>query len=60
MNVFNKDEHIQVYLIERSASFIKNIVISKEEGLLKLLKSLNLAKTLRPDELHPRHERTCQ
>ena len=51
--MFNKNEHTQVPLRDRSAPFINYIVISKD-GLIKLLKGSNTFKTLGPDELHPR------
>ena len=44
MDVFNKNEHTQVPLLDRSAPFMDDIV----------LKSLNPSKALGPDELHPR------
>ena len=52
-DVFNKNEHTQVLLLDRSAPFMNDIVISKD-GVIKLLKGLNPSKALRPDELHPR------
>ena len=52
-DVFNKNEHFQVPLLDKSASFMKDIVISKD-GIIKLLKGLNPSKALGPDELHPR------
>ena len=48
-DVFNKYEHTQVPLLDRSASFMDDI-----DGVIKLLKGLNPPKALRPDELHPR------
>ena len=51
--VFNKNEHIQVPLLDRSVPFLDEIVVSKD-GVTKLLKGLNPSKTLEPDELHPR------
>ena len=36
-DVFNKNEHTQVPLLDRSASFMNDIVVSKD-GLIKLLK----------------------
>ena len=51
--VFNKEEHSQIPLLDRSASFMDNICVSKE-GVTKLLKELNPSKTFGPDELHPR------
>ena len=52
-NVFNKNEHTQVPLLDRSAPFMNDIIISKD-GVSKLLKSLNPSKAFGPDELHPR------
>ena len=52
-DVFNKNEHTQVPLLDRSAPFMNDIVISKD-GVIKLLKGLNPSKALGPDELHPR------
>ena len=52
-DVFNKNEHTQAPLLDRSAPFMNNIVISKE-GAIKLLKGLNPSKVLGSDELHPR------
>ena len=51
--MFNKNDYSEVPLLSRSASFMDDIVISKE-GVTKLLKGLNPSKALRPDELHPR------
>ena len=51
--MFSKNEHTQVPLLDRSAPFMNDIVISKD-GVIKLLKGLNPSKTLGPDELHPR------
>ena len=53
MDVFNKNEHIQVPLLDRSAPFMNDIAVSKD-GVIKLLKGLNPSKALGPDELHPR------
>ena len=53
MGVFNKSEHSQVPLLDRSAQFMEDIVVTKE-GVTKLLKGLNPSKALGPDELHPR------
>ena len=51
-DVFNKNEHTQVPLLDRSAPFINDIVISKGGVIIiKLLKGLNPSKTLGPDEL---------
>ena len=52
-DVFNKNEHTQVPLLDRSAPFMNDIVIFKN-GVIKLLKGLNPSKALGPDELHPR------
>ena len=50
-DVFNKNEHTQVPLLNRSAPFMNDIAVSKD-GVIKLLKGLN--PSLGPDELHPR------
>ena len=52
-DVFTKSEHSQVPLLDRSAPFMEDIVVTKE-GVTKLLKGLNPSKVLGPDELHPR------
>ena len=52
-DVFSKNEHTQVLLLDRSAPFMNDIAVSKD-GLIKLLKGLNPSKALGPDELHPR------
>ena len=39
-DVFNKNEHTHVLLLDRSAAFMDNIVVSKD-GVTKLLKGLN-------------------
>ena len=52
-DVFNKNEHTQVPLLNRSVTFMNDIAISKDE-VIKLLKGLNPSKALGPDELHPR------
>ena len=52
-DVFNKNEHTQVPLLDRSVPFNNDIAVSKDEGI-KLLKGLNPSKALGPDELHPR------
>ena len=52
-DVLNKNEHTHVPLLDRSAPFMDDIVVSKD-GVTKLLKSLNPSKALWPDELHPR------
>ena len=46
-DVFNKSEHTQVPLLDKSAPFMNNIAVSKDR-VIKLLKALG------PDELHPR------
>ena len=51
-DVFNKNEHTQVPLLDRSAPFMNDIAVSKD-GVIKLLKGLNHSKALGPDELHP-------
>ena len=51
--MFNKNEHTQVPLLDRSAPFMNNIAVSKD-GVIKLLKGLNPSEALGPDELHPR------
>ena len=48
-----KSGYSQVPLLDRSAPFMEDIVVTKE-GVTKLLKSLNPSKALGPDELHPR------
>ena len=53
MDVFTKTEHSQVPLLDRSAPFMMDIVVTKE-GVTKLVKGLNPSKALGPDELHPR------
>ena len=52
-DVFNKNEHTQVPLLDRSAPFMNDIAVSKDR-VIKLLKSLNPSKALWPDELHPK------
>ena len=52
-DVFTKSEYKQVPLMDRSAPFMRDIVVTKE-GVTKLLKGLNPSKALGPDELHPR------
>ena len=51
-DVFNKNEHIQVPLLDRSAPFMNDIAVSNDR-VIKLLKGLNPSKALGPDELHP-------
>ena len=53
MDVFNKNEHSQVPLPNRSAPFMNDIVVSVV-GVSKFLKGLNPSKALGPDEIHPR------
>ena len=53
MDVFSKTEHSQVPLLDRSAPFMEDIVVTKE-GVTQLLKGLNPSKALGPDALHPR------
>ena len=52
-DVFNKNEHTQVPLLDRSAPFMNDIAVSKDR-VIKLLKGMNPSKALGPDELHPR------
>ena len=52
-DVFNKNEHTEVLLLDRSAPFMDDTVVSKDR-VTKLLKDLNPSKALGPDELHPR------
>ena len=52
-DVFNKSEHTQVLLLDRSAPFMNDIAVSKD-GVITLLKGLNPSKALGLDELHPR------
>ena len=42
-DVFNKNEHTQVPLLDRSAPFMDDIVVSND-GVTKLLKGLNPSK----------------
>ena len=51
--MFNKIEHTQVPILDRSTPFMDDIDVPKD-GVIKLLKGLNSAKALEPDELHPR------
>ena len=51
--MFTKSEYNQVPLLDRSALFMEDIVVTKE-GVTKLLKGLNPSKALGPNELHPR------
>ena len=52
-DVITKTEHSQVPLLDRSAPFMDDIVVTKE-GVTKLLKGLNPSRALGPDEFHPR------
>ena len=52
-DVFNKNAHTQVPLLDRSAPFMDDIVVSKD-GVTELLKGLNPSKALGPDELYSR------
>ena len=52
-DVSTKSEHSQVPLLDRSAPFMEDVVVTKE-GVTKLLKGLNPSKNLGPDKLHPR------
>ena len=52
-DVFTKSEYKQVPLLDRSAPFMPDIVVTKE-GVSKLLKGLNPSKALGSDELRPR------
>ena len=45
-NVFSKNEHTQVPLLDRSAPFMNDVAISKD-GVIKLLKGLNPSKAFR-------------
>ena len=51
--MFNKYEHTQVPLLNSSAHFMDDIVVSKD-GVIKTSQGLNPSKALGPDELHPR------
>ena len=51
--VFTKSEHSQFLLLDRSAPFMEDIVVTKE-GVTKLLKGFDPSNALGPDELHPR------
>ena len=48
-DVFNKNEHTKVPLLDRSAPFMNDIVVSKNR-VIKFLKGLNPSKALGPDE----------
>ena len=52
-DVFTKSEYSQVPLLDRSATFMEDIVVTKE-GVTKLVKDFNPSKALGPDEFHPR------
>ena len=52
-DVFSKNEHTQVPLLDRSAPFLNDIAVSKD-GVIKHFKGLNPSKALGPDELHTR------
>ena len=52
-DVFSKNEHTKVPLLDRSAPFMNDLAVSKN-GVIKLLKGLNPTKSSGPDELHPR------
>ena len=52
-DVFTISKYSQVPLLDRSAPFIEDIVVTKEE-VIKLLKGVNPSKALGPNELHPR------
>ena len=51
--MFSKTKHRQVSLLDRSAPFKEDIVVTKE-GVTKLLKVMIPSKALGPDEPHPR------
>ena len=48
-----KNDYTQVLLLDRSAPFMDDIVVSKDR-VTKLLKGLTPSKALTPDERHPR------
>ena len=52
-DVFNKNEHTQIPLLDMSAPFMDGIVFS-QDGVTKFYKDLNPSKALGPGELHPR------
>ena len=52
-DVFTKSKYSQVPLLDRSAPFMADIVVTKE-GVTKCLKGLNPSKGLGPDEIHHR------
>ena len=49
----HKSEYKQIPLLDRSAPFMHDIVVTKE-GMTKLLRGLNPSKALGPNKLHPR------
>ena len=51
--MFTKSEHNQVQLLDKSAPFMEDIVVTKE-GVTNLLEVLNPSKALGPDKLHAR------
>ena len=51
--MFTISEHNQVPLLDKSAPFMEDSVVTKE-GVTKLLKGLNPTKVLGPYERHPR------
>ena len=51
--MFSKIEQTQIPLLDMSAPFVDDIVVSKD-GVIKLLKGLNSSKALGSDELHHR------
>ena len=51
--MYSLNPNTRVPLLDRSAPFMEDIVVTKE-GVTKLLKGLNPSKALGPDELHPR------
>ena len=54
-DVFNKSEHTQVPLLDRSVPFIDDIVVSKDYiAIFSKAWTLNPSKALWPDEFHPR------
>ena len=53
IDVFTKSEYSQAALLDRSAPFMEDNVVTKE-GVTKLLKGLKPSDALGPDELHPR------
>ena len=54
--MFSLKVNTQVPLMDRSAPFMHDIMVTKE-GVTKLLKGLNPSKALGPDELHPNPKR---